>query len=342
MTSAPAVTVLMAVRNGAAVLPAAIRSIQAQTYRDLELLVIDDGSTDDTASVLRGVQDARVKIIRGPAVGLTKALNSGLTLARGRYVARMDADDVSHPERLARQITFLDSVPDVALCGTWARVVNERGHPLGLARPPVGDAEIRAQLLWDNAFFHSSWMVRTATIRGLGGYDEAIERAQDYDLAWRISRIARCANLPSPLLTWCRRAGSISVLHREAQRRSVGEIAYRALSGLMRGSLGADWFWRLRDLWDGSRFELPSNDGRRLAELIEVLPPAAGMTSWMDLIAMVASARRADALAILAAAWRRFPRSRRRLLHPKRIVRMAFGGTGLRLSVTLRRSLRGY
>lgn len=338
----PLVTVLMGVRDGADSLPAALASLRSQSFGDFELLIIDDGSTDDTPRILAEFHDARVRIVRQPALGLTRALNKGLELARGTYVARMDADDVCHPQRLASQVALLQGHPDVALCGTWAHVVDDQGRRLELSRPPVEHAAICAQLLWDNAFFHSSWMVRTETVRRLGGYDDTLERAQDYELAWRISGVARCANIPVPLLTWRRSVESVTVRHREAQRRSVGDTSFRALTQATGRRIDADWFWRLRELWDGGRVSLPPGDGHRLAALIRDLPAAAALTSWVDLIAIVAAARRQEAAPVLAAAWSHLRGARARLIHPKRLFRVALGPSGLRASAALRKTLRGY
>lgn len=338
----PRVTVLMSVRDGERHLQETLASLRAQTFADLELIVIDDGSRDATPAIIAAHDDPRLRLVRQQPTGLTPSLNHGLRLARGDYTARMDADDVALPERIARQAAFLDQHPDVALCGTWADIVDDDGRVLERARPPIDAAAIRAQLMWDNALFHSSWMFRTRTVLELGGYDETVERAQDYELAWRISRRAQLANLPIPLLRWRRSHVAISVLQRDAQRRSVGRTSYRALTEELGTAPEPDPFWRLRALWDGDRDTLERGDGLRLAEIVRRLPPAAGRTVIVDLVTMVAAARSGEAAGLLSAVWRRCPDARGRLLHPERLARMISGRPGLRVSRWLRQVLRGY
>lgn len=338
----PLVTVLMCVRNGERFLKAALASISEQSFKDFEFLVIDDGSTDGTAAMLRSWQDPRLRVQRQEPLGLTRSLNRGLGSLRTPYVARMDADDVSHPERLARQVDLMQGNAGIALSGTWATYVDEAGRPVGSARPPLDHETIGAQLLWDNAFCHPSMIFRSEAIRALGGYDEAFERSQDYDLAWRVQRAARVANLPMPLLSWRLNPMAVSARHRGAQRRSAGEISYRALSECIAGGIDEGWFWRTRSVWTGERTRLDPGDGTRLAQIISEMPVAAGRTTWVELISIVAAARREEAPQVLAAAWRRFPDARRRLFHPKRVLRVALGPSGLRLSRKLRARLYGY
>lgn len=338
----PSVTVLMAVHDGERWLPTSLGSLRAQTYGDLELLVIDDGSTDSTPRMLATWPDPRLRVVRREGQGLTRALAHGVMLARGSYIARMDADDEALPRRLESQLAFLERHPDVVLCGTWAEIVNDEGRRLEVVRTPVTDELIRAQLLWDNALFHSSWMVRTDAIRAVGGYDIAVERAQDYDLAVRLERAGRLANLPRPLLRWRRSAQGISVRQRALQRRSVGETSFRTITAQLGTTLDEDRFWRLRAYWDGDRDDLETGDGIYLARIVRLLPRAAGGTLWMDLISMVAGAVPAEAGVLLRASWQGFPDHRLRLASPKRLVYIAGGLAARRAGRWFRHRLRGY
>lgn len=335
------VTVLMSVRNGERYLPATLDSILGQTYRDFELLVIDDGSTDRTPELLRARTDPRMRVVRQEPRGLTASLQHGVELARGRYIARMDADDVADPERLAAQTDTLDADPGLVLVGSWAHIVDSRDRVLERARPPVDDAAIKAQLLWGNSFFHSTLMIRAAPLRAAGGYDTRIDRAQDYELAWRMGKVGRLANLPRALVRWRRSPTAISVVHRESQLNAAGQISLGALTEAV-GPIDAERFWRVRDLWDGRRHDLLAGDAKWLASILPALPRAIERTVWVELIAIVSAARPSEAPSLLGEAWRVLPGTRHRLLTPKRAGRILLGSHGLRVGLWLRRRLRGY
>lgn len=332
----------MSVHNGGRPLAVALDSIWRQTFTDFELIVVNDGSTDETAGLLASAGDRRLRVLHTEHQGLTLSLNLALSVAQGEYSARMDADDVAHPERLAHQVEFLDLHSAVGLCGTWAYIIDEHGRVMTLARPPIDDAAIRAQLLWDNAFFHSTWMFRTELVRSMGGYDGSVTYAQDYELASRIAREAQLANLAIPLLSWRRARHSISGRRRDEQRLSVATTSFRNLSESVEGRIDHDWFWRLRDLWDGRILRLQTGDGRCLADLLRHLPPASGRTVFLDLVTLAAAARPTEAIGLIRATWRRFPAEGPGLLHPRRLVRVATGPFGLRASRLLRQTLRGY
>lgn len=335
--SSPRVTVLLCVHNGEETLPATLESIRAQTFADLEIVVVDDGSTDGTAGLLARWPDRRLRAIEQARTGLTKALSAGLRSARGAIVARIDADDTAHPERLAAQLAAFDADSELGLLSSWGEVVDTHGRVVSHLRPPIDDAAIRAQLLWDNAFLHSALTFRRELVERVGGYDETVIRSQDYDLVWRVARVARVANLKRSLLRWRRSPGSISSRHRDEQRRSAGLISLRALRETIARDLDEAWFWRVRAVWDGDADRLRPGDGLRLAELIDRLPEAAGRTVWMELAAIAAAAApRREATRIVAATWRRFPRQRVSLAHPKRAARIVLGRVGLALVRALR------
>lgn len=200
----PRVTVLMPVYNAEAFLREAIESILGQTWSDFEFLIIDDGSIDNSREIISFFSDPRIRIIDNPSnIGLTKSLNKGLEHAEGEYVARQDADDISYPKRLERQVQFLDAHPDVALLGTQALSVDEKGRPhkTNFLRIPVGLLAIRWYLMFQNAFIHSSVMFRRSIVwKELGGYDESFERAQDYELWSRTARLYKVDNLSDILI----------------------------------------------------------------------------------------------------------------------------------------------
>ncbi len=164
----PPVSVLMGVRDGAPWVREAVASVLEQTAPELELIVVDDGSTDSTPTVLAAVRDPRLRVERQPPAGLTPALNRALSLARAPLVARLDADDLAMPDRLARQRSFLDAHPEVGLLGTAASEVDASGRHVGGPAPPVDDASIRRALIRKNPFVHSSVMMRRRLVEIAG------------------------------------------------------------------------------------------------------------------------------------------------------------------------------
>jgi glycosyltransferase involved in cell wall biosynthesis len=226
---APAVSVLMSVRDGAPWVRPAVLSVLAQTASDLELIVIDDGSTDATADLLAALHEPRLRVERQEPAGLTRSLNRALALARAPLLARLDADDLAAPDRLERQRAFLDAHPDVGLLGTGAREVDASGHEVGVVSPPAEDAQIRRALIRANPFVHSSVMMRRSVLDRVGGYDEALPVAQDYDLWMRMSRITRLGNLPEPLVVRHLLPGRVSAV-RDGERLSTEtRVRWRAV-----------------------------------------------------------------------------------------------------------------
>ena len=227
--SVPAISVLMSVHNGGPWVREAVASVLAQTAGDLELIVIDDGSTDATPELLAAVRDSRVRIERRAHAGLTRALNRALALARAPLVARLDADDLALPERLALQRAFLGSHPDVGLLGTGASEVDEAGREVARIRPPEDDTTIRRVLIRRNPFVHSAVMIRRALVERAGGYDETLPVAQDYDLWMRLSRLARLANLPELLVVRRLLPGRVTAV-RDAERLGAeARVRWRAV-----------------------------------------------------------------------------------------------------------------
>ena len=225
----PAVAVLMSVHNGAPSVRDAIASVLAQTAGDFELIVVDDGSTDETPTILGGVRDPRARVLREPHQGLTIALNRALAEAHAPLIARLDADDLALPERFARQRQFLGAHPDVGLLGTGAREVDLSGREVSIVRPPVDDAAIRGRLIRKNPFVHSSVMIRRDALDEVGGYDPTFPVAQDYDLWMRMARVTRLANLPEPLVIRRLTPGRVSTVRDDDRLRAEARVRWRAL-----------------------------------------------------------------------------------------------------------------
>lgn len=200
--SPPLVSVVMPTFNRERYIATAIASILGQHHHELELLVIDDGSTDRTPEIAASFKDSRVRLIRHEHnQGIAVSRNHGLALARGQYVANLDSDDLAHPRRLALQVAFLEAYPDLAALGTWTWNIDAGGNPLPFWRSkkrsgnPVHPADIQAQLLFHVSVRNSSLMGRTELLRTYG-YREDFPLSQDYELLTRLTRDHRVANLP--------------------------------------------------------------------------------------------------------------------------------------------------
>jgi hypothetical protein len=197
---APRVSVLMTVYNGARHLRAAVDSIVGQTFHDWELIVIDDGSADESPRILAGYGDPRVRATCLPRnIGRTPALRQAFAMARGELVAVLDADDVAHRERLAKQVAYFDAHPDTVLLGTWARFVDERGDTLRHWRPPTDARALHHSLGWANPIAHSTSMYRARIAADVGGYPADLPYAQDYGLWLRLAQRGNLAILAEEL-----------------------------------------------------------------------------------------------------------------------------------------------
>jgi glycosyltransferase involved in cell wall biosynthesis len=209
-SSAPRVSIVMAVFNGEPYIRAALRSVLDQDFRDFELIVVDDGSSDRTAEIVRGAGDRRVIYHRNERnLGQTPSLNVGLRLARGEFVARLDADDEYLPGKLSAQVAFLDATPGAALCGTWAECIDEQGSPSGIFRAPTDEKDVLFRLVWTSPLCHVSVLMRREAVAEVGGYDEAYRYAADYRLWSELAmRGHRLVNLPVQLMRYRVFAGS--------------------------------------------------------------------------------------------------------------------------------------
>jgi hypothetical protein len=212
MITTPDVSVVLSVHNGGTDLPNAIKSVLAQNFTNFELIAINNGSTDATGAYLDSIPDTRVRVFHQADAGLAAALNRGIALSRGRYIARQDHDDLADPSRIAKQVKFLDAHPDYALVGTCAEIwVGDT--PSGRFHDhPTEDEILRFDLLFDNPFVHSSVMMRKSALDLVGVYttDPARQPPEDYELWSRISRHYRVANLAERLTVYREVTSSMS------------------------------------------------------------------------------------------------------------------------------------
>lgn len=229
VASTPRVSVLMPVRNGGPFLTAAMASIQRQTMTDWEMLVVDDGSDDDSLNRVEDAmtEDGRIRLIRQDRLGLVASLNRAVAEARGDYLARMDADDLARPGRLKQQVDYLGTHPQVGVLGGAIRLF---GAQRGVWRFPCEDERLKASLLFTTPFAHPTVMMRTAVIRQAGeGYREEFRAAEDVDLWARIAPVVKFANLPMVLLDYRVHPGQVTERDRPRMSANGAKVRSRIL-----------------------------------------------------------------------------------------------------------------
>jgi len=200
----PLVSILLSVWNGSDGLKDALESLRKQTYQNIEILIMNDASTDGSAVVIEQFKknDSRCKVFTHVKNrGLTKSLNELAKQANGEFLARMDADDVAEPDRIEKQIQYLMQHPSVAVCGTRGLLMNEDNGTKTDMNVPIGIIS-KKQLIYHNQCLHPSLVIRRFVFETVGGYDERFKRSQDYELLLRILRIAPIANIPERLIRY--------------------------------------------------------------------------------------------------------------------------------------------
>ncbi|MNJ97617.1 putative glycosyltransferase EpsE [compost metagenome] len=232
--SKPKVSVIMPVYNTEKYVEEAINSILNQTFRDFEFIIIDDASTDKSVEIVKGFKDERIKLITKPFnTGYTDSLNKGLELANGKYIARMDSDDISLPTRLEKQVKFLDNNPDVILCGTWFELLNKEKS---IFNYPTNPEEVKATLLNYCSIGHPTVMFRKEIFNTHGlSYDKSMEPAEDYNLWVDISSIGKLANIGEVLFQYRTHQNQVSNKRAEQQKLNSQIARFKMLSNLNHG-----------------------------------------------------------------------------------------------------------
>lgn len=219
----PLVTVLMPVRDGSNYIGEAIGSIQAQSWQDFELIIINDGSMDNTAATVGSVatSDPRVSFHSSKGQGIAAALETGRNMARGVYIARMDADDVALPDRLQKQIEFLDCHPNVLAVGGQVEYIDEKGATISRGRYPIDPKLCRDYLKLTTPHCHPAMLIRSDALQKAGGYRPLFELAEDLDLWLRLSEFGDLANLDVEVLRYRKHSQSITQLRSQACGRAA-------------------------------------------------------------------------------------------------------------------------
>ena len=225
----PLVSVLLPVYNTEKYISESIQSIINQTFKKFELLIIDDGSTDNSLKIINTFKDKRIRIIRNEKnLGLIKTLNKGIDLALGKYIARMDADDIAHPQRLEKQFHFLEKNPQYALVGTQANFIWEDKVFSKMFNIPTNDKVLKLYSFFSCPFIHPSVMVKTNIFKEFY-YQEDFTTAEDYELWTRILRKYQGTNLSDVLLSYRLHHSNISNIQKCKQIESIRKIYQRNL-----------------------------------------------------------------------------------------------------------------
>jgi glycosyltransferase involved in cell wall biosynthesis len=198
----PEISVVMSVYNGESYLKEAIDSILMQTFADFEFIIVDDGSTDSSAAIVKSYSDSRIRLVQQENMGLSKALNKGISLAKGRYIARLDSDDVSLPERLKLQFDFLEKNSKAVIVGSNAIVMDKDGNTIFYSEKKTQWEEIKS-ILPNTPFYHSATFFRKDTFEKAGGYYEAIKHHFEDVILWnKMAALGELYNLKEPLIKY--------------------------------------------------------------------------------------------------------------------------------------------
>ena len=230
----PLVSVVMVVCNVDQFLAESIESILHQTFTEFDFIIVDYGSTDSSKSVVQryAKRDLRIRFHEIPHCGLGDARNVACSLARGRYVALMDADDVAVPERLQLEYEFMEGHPTVGLLGGAVQWINRAGQDIFVGLVPTDDQEIRLAMAVHNPFWQPTVLLRREALVRSGGYRDAFAPAEDYDLWMRVSEHFDCANLGKVVLRYRMHPQQVSV--RKKKQQVLGMLAAQRSAAIRR------------------------------------------------------------------------------------------------------------
>ena len=251
MTVEPLISVVMSVYNGAMYLEASIDSVLAQTFTQYEFIICDDGSTDETASILNNYDDPRIIIIENAKnLGLSRSLNRCIAVSKSIIIARQDADDLSNINRLQVQYAILEDHPEVGVLASAVQWIDDQSKIIKIWPSGDDNPTIQEKLLYTCPIIHGSVMFRRRYFEEAGGYNEEMKTGQDYDLWLRISETSEIVCLPDVLYTYRQHAQMVSEKRREEQSLFAQNSLSLAIERRLRNTLSYLGF---------SRYSLPPN-----------------------------------------------------------------------------------
>lgn len=241
--SKPLVSILMTVYNGMPLLKNSIASLLNQSYKNIELVVVDDGSSDDSLVYLNSIKDNRLKVIEGGRLRRAKVLNLGLKNCEGNYIAINDADDISKPDRISKQVDFLETHEEIGLLGTWKEVKNKDG--LTIQRMPSKNKDIRQFFTIGQPIQHSTVMFRKELLQTVKGYNEKLKFLLDRDIFLRMAMVTQMEQLEEPLVTIHRSENQFFFNNYKGLNREWMSLKYRVKAI---NSFGFPKHWIIREL----------------------------------------------------------------------------------------------
>ncbi|MES2619870.1 MAG: glycosyltransferase family A protein [Bacteroidota bacterium] len=279
MNSQPFVTVLLPVYNAQLHVRQSIESVLGQTFPNFELLIINDGSTDDSEKEILSYTDARIRYYENESnAGLIATLNWGMELASGKYIVRMDADDICMPDRIQKQVQFMETHHKVGVCGCCADVI---GKPNIKMKYDAHDASIRIKMLYQCHMLHPSIILRKDLLDKLGlRYNPAFVHAEDYELFCRLGKFTKLANLTETLLLYREHEGSVSRIYQDVQTKNSLEVIQQQFK-----DLGMEIDETEVDLFKGlmnSRFDFAEKEVYVIENLLEKIIAANRQSKNLD------------------------------------------------------------
>lgn len=233
MSIIPKVSIIMSVYNGDKYLNACIDSIRNQSYDNFEFIIVNDGSNDKTKDILESFSDPRLNIIHQKNIGLAASLNRAILLSKGKYIARQDADDISLPGRLEKQVEFLENNKDHILVGSNSILINEIDEQIGIYNLPTTDTEIRWNMLFRNPFCHTTVMIRSDIMRSNRiTYSEHLKTAQDFELWSKVLQFGKSDNIEEPLVEYRVHPDQLCKLYNTEQQENALLISQSNLANL--------------------------------------------------------------------------------------------------------------
>lgn len=228
----PKISVLMPVYNAEKFLKEAIDSILNQTFKDFEFLIINDASTDRSKEIILSYKDPRIRYFENNKnLGVARTLNRGLRLAKGEYIARMDADDISFPDRFKKQVEFMEKNPQVAICGTWLQLINNKANDIW--RCPSDHETIKSLSLFYSSIYHPTVLICSKTLKKNNlSYNPSFIHAEDYELWARIMEKAKAANLKEVLLFHRIHSNEVGNIYKQMQVKNANRVRLYQLSKL--------------------------------------------------------------------------------------------------------------
>lgn len=224
MNHALPISVIMPVYNGEKYLKEAIESILSQIFRDFEFIIINDGSTDKTLEIIQSFSDPRIKLISQENKGIIYSLNRGITESRGKYIARMDADDISLPKRFEKQYKFLENNQEYGIIGATFLIINEGNQIAGVNAVLLDDEDLKKEIIVETTFGHGTVMMKKSILNVIGYYNPKALHAEDFDLWTRFAEKSKMANLPEALYLWRDNPQGISRTKELIQSKSAQKI----------------------------------------------------------------------------------------------------------------------